>query len=458
MLLRRLLFANFRLVYRLHLFFRHRLTIAGRVMALFSLFSVMFSVNQYDTQAWQLSCLCISVFVVSWLLLPRRKITVEIQRKLPETVTHGILGHYHCVITNHSQKDLFNIFIIDEPFVDFPKFHDFINAEKKYKISRHNFIDRFIGWYKLIEILQQTKGGHVYPLCLNHLASGQSVGFEVKLLPLRRGYITFKQVRVARSDPLGLLRKITDIELAGSLLVLPGHFPFTIPLKTGYHCAWQEHFYSGNDQTLRNGSTEEFLSLRDYRRGDPARAIYWRGYARHRRLLTVEYESYASSPQHLCLLDNLADVSPDCFEAGLSLAVSWLYGLPANAATRLFCLDGQHYNASITPLLHYLACLQINRDISISQLATSHPHTLSTDMKKFTHAVLCIFCQWDQHRQRYLQHLANSGLSVLCYVITTTPSADQSLAMMQSQRLNLTEVHPDNIASKLSHLDHLPSL
>jgi uncharacterized protein (DUF58 family) len=102
----------------------------------------------------------------------------------------------------------------------------------------------------------------------------------------RRGTLRLTGATVARADPLGLVRGLARIELPDKLIVLPRRYSLprlTLPGSRRYQ-------HGGVTLASSVGESEEFMSLRDYRPGDPLQRIHWKSYARSGKPVVKEYQ------------------------------------------------------------------------------------------------------------------------------------------------------------------------
>jgi uncharacterized protein (DUF58 family) len=147
--------------------------------------------------------------------------------------------------------------------------------------------------------------------------SGEAeVSFEIT--PLRRGHLRFRGITIARPDPLGLVQALKSIELSQSLLILPKRYPMAEIRMAGT----RKYQPGGVALASTVGDSEEFVSLRDYRSGDPMRRIHWKSYARVGRPVVKEYldEFFV---RHALVLDTFTTHLGDpVFEEAVSVAAS----------------------------------------------------------------------------------------------------------------------------------------
>jgi uncharacterized protein (DUF58 family) len=124
---------------------------------------------------------------------------------------------------------------------------------------------------------------------------------RVEVVPLRRGPLRFEGVTVARPDPFGLFRGFARVPLPETVLILPRRYPLpdlTLPGIRSYQ-------RGGVALAAAVGESEEFVSLRDYRPGDPVRRVHWRSWARLGRPIVKEFQD-EFFVRHALILDTFA--------------------------------------------------------------------------------------------------------------------------------------------------------
>ena len=107
----------------------------------------------------------------------------------------------------------------------------------------------------------------------------------MELIPLSRGPLRFKGTAIARADPFGLVRSFVTVPLPQSVLILPKRYPLP-PIALPGVMKYQQ---GGVALASSVGRSEEFVSLRDYRPGDPMRHIHWKSWARTGRPIVKEF-------------------------------------------------------------------------------------------------------------------------------------------------------------------------
>ena len=142
---------------------------------------------------------------------------------------------------------------------------------------------------------------------------------RVELLPLRRGALRFTGVTLARPDPLGLFRSFARIPAPQTVLILPKRYllpPIALPGLMKY----QE---GGVTLAANVGRSEEFVALRDYRRGDPLRHIHWRSWAKADKPIVKEFED-EFFVRHALVLDTfVGEPHSEILEEAVAVAASF---------------------------------------------------------------------------------------------------------------------------------------
>ena len=148
----------------------------------------------------------------------------------------------------------------------------------------------------------------------------EEVEVRIEMTPLRRGVLRFKGLSLARSDPLGLFRAFIRLSEPDSILVLPRRYPLP-PIAFPGLLKYQD---GGVALASHVGQSEEFVSLRDYRNGDPIRHIHWRSWAKAGKPVVKEFED-EFFVRHALVLDTFTDhPNSEVFEEAVSVAASSL--------------------------------------------------------------------------------------------------------------------------------------
>ncbi|MEV5750770.1 DUF58 domain-containing protein [Actinoallomurus sp. NPDC052308] len=178
--------------------------------------------------------------------------------------------------------------------------------------------DPAVGVVTLVNVGRRELGG----LRADEVCGAGTVSVDVPSLPRggrrtvsyaiptrRRGEVTVGPLRLLRSDPLGLVRRVAVYGDGRTLLVRPRTFPLPM-LPSG-----RSRHLEGPTADNAVGGTVTFHALREYARGDDLRHVHWRSSARTGRLMVRRFVD-AGLPHTTIVLD----VRPDVYSGGDDLA------------------------------------------------------------------------------------------------------------------------------------------
>lgn len=154
------------------------------------------------------------------------------------------------------------------------------------------------GSFVLEELLTRSQPA---PVCLRR--TGPT---EVIIPGLSRGRLQLGRAVLTADDPLGVARVTLKLESGPSILVRP-----RVPLLATLFTEGGARFGSGRRRAAAGPSGLELRGVREYRDGEPLRAVHWVSTARRGRLMIRELEE---PPHHdatvLLDLDGMAEVGP----------------------------------------------------------------------------------------------------------------------------------------------------
>jgi len=144
-MLRRLLFANFKLVYRLGQWMRRRFTSTGMLILLVMPVAGVFGFDTRSTLSFQIFSVTLILLITSMSYGFMFRGKFSLCRKLPKYGTVGTPLYYSCIIKNKNRKPRRGLVLIDELYSRFPTLGEFTKAQDPLDKKR-NRIDRFIGY------------------------------------------------------------------------------------------------------------------------------------------------------------------------------------------------------------------------------------------------------------------------------------------------------------------------
>jgi uncharacterized protein (DUF58 family) len=248
------------------------------------------------------------------------------------------------------------------------------------------------------------------------LPPGREVEALVEITPLRRGILNLTGSTLARPDPFGLFRALLHVPQPGKILVLPRRYPLP-PLALPGSLKYQA---GGVALAANVGQSDEFVSLRDYRRGDPIRHIHWRSWARTGKPIVKEFED-EFFVRHALVLDTFSPgPAGELFEEAVSVAASFACTIQTQESlldllfvgAEAYCFTAGRGLAHADQMLEILASVRLctGRTLSdLEHLVLNHATLVSN--------CICIFLAWDEPRRRFVEKLRDTGVPVLVLVL-----------------------------------------
>jgi uncharacterized protein (DUF58 family) len=248
------------------------------------------------------------------------------------------------------------------------------------------------------------------------VASHGETEVNVEILPLRRGILRFTGVTLARTDPLGLFRAFYQISTPQTVLILPKRYwlpPIALPGTMKYQ-------QGGIAMAANIGQSEEFVSLRDYRQGDPVRHIHWRSWAKAGKPIVKEFED-EFFVRHALVLDTFTDEPhSEILEEAVSVAASFACTVLTQESlldllfvgAESYCFTAGRGLAHADQMLEILASVRACGDkpfATLESLVFAHVSVVS--------GCICVLQKWDDARKNFVEKLCALRIPVLVFVI-----------------------------------------
>lgn len=385
-----------------------RLTRAGMLIAGVLVASAALGIDTNQTVAYRLFTLAAALLVVAalgaWLL--RESFTIE--RLLPRVATAGESFSYRVIVTSHAAVLRDGLTLredLPDPRPDYATFR----AHLKFPTYR--------AWKRLIAARAVVEANeHSLP----PLAPRTPVEVAVQARALRRGSQHFSGLTVARSDPLALCNALFPMASAANLLVLPRRYPLPQVALPGS----RKYQPGGVALAASVGDSPEFVSLRDYRPGDPLQRIHWRSYARAGKPIVREYQDEYYE-RHALVLDSFSTADDGmAFEEAVSIAASFAYTVDTReclldlmfVGAESYCYTAGRGQLSAGGLLEVLAGVQPCRDRPF--------HTLQDAVLARRAALtgcILVLLGWDEARAEFTRRLRAQGLPLLALAVSARP-------------------------------------
>ncbi len=365
---------------------------------------------------------CVLVGAVLWLRKPARCFTLK--RVVPPNASAGDPFTYRISLHNQRGRWQRGLEFREGAPDPRPSLEQFVGLAEPGE-DRRNWFDRRYRAYRWSWLARRNVHFHPKPIQLPDVAPGATLELAVELTPLRRGRLTLAGATVARTDPFGLLRRDAVVDgTADSIVVYPRRFrlpPFPLP------GAGNRLHAGGVAMAGSVGESEEFVSVREYRPGDPLRRIHWAGWARTQRAVVKEYqEEYFV--RHALLLDTCGGgPHSDAFEDAVSLAASFAFAVDEHDSLLdlMFVGDRAYTFTAGRGLAHKEQMLQILAGVSLQpsrnfesleSLVLRHAGRLS--------GCILVLLAWDESRRHLHDRLRAIDLPLLTFVVAERKPTD----------------------------------
>ena len=384
-------------------------------------------------QAFTLLLALLLVAVLSGFRFPSR-FTVE--RGLPRFGTVGQTLRYGIVVQSLSPHPLSGLALIEDLADPRPRFGEW----KDYKLDE----TRHVRPFRLNRRVgpKPFKFATIKEVAVPTLVRNQTAEVSVEFTPLRRGIVHFAGVTLARPDPFGLFRALRRLPLSASMMILPRRYglpPLALPGAMQYQPG-------GVALATNIGRSDEFVALRDYRRGDPLRHIHWRSWAKTGKPIVKEFAD-EFFVRHALILDTFTErPHSECFEEAVSVAASFACTLlTQESLLDLLFVGPQAYSFTTgRGLAHADQMLEILASVRpchtqpfglLEQLVLNHSGSVT--------GCICVLLAWDEPRRQLVEKLKILRLPVLVLVIQPpgeTQPLDPGPLRDQPDRLHALEI------------------
>jgi len=405
-----LLYRLYRLVSGIWLWARRRFTPAGLAVLAAAALAMGLGVDTENNVVYQAFALLLSLVLVAVLYGGPFRPRLSAHRLLPRFGTAGSPIHYQVRVRNLADEPQIGLTLIERLADSRPTFKEWKAAQldeerhaRSFRVSQQRRMNPF-------------KTAEVRDAAIPPLGPRQEVEVRLEVLPLKRGALRFAGLAFARPDPLGLFRALAKMPLAQSTLILPRRYPVP-PIALPGAMKYQE---GGVAMASNVGQSEDFVSLRDYRHGDPLRHIHWRTWARAGKPVVKEFED-EFFVRHALVLDTFGDYHHvDVFEEAVSVAASFACTITTQESLldllfvgpQSYCFTAGRGLAHADQMLEILAAVHACRDQpfqTLEHLVLDHIGAVS--------GCVCVLVSWDEPRRRVVEKLLKLGIPLLVLVV-----------------------------------------
>jgi len=423
-MIRRLLYRTFRFTYTCQHWIRSRFTKAGLLVLGGLVLSGGVGLDTNRTLAYQVFTFLLSLLFISimWSLFFRTRLSVC--RILPRFGTAGQPLSYRVAIKNQTDKTQNGLVLLEDLADPRPSFQEFTQTREPGEEGR-NWFDRTVGYPRWMWLISKNRGAVIEEQPLPTFPPKGEGELRSELLPLRRGHLRFSGATIARPDPFGVFKALVTVPAEQSVLVLPKRYSLPSIRLPGT----RKYQQGGVASASSVGESEEFVSLRDYRPGDPLRRIHWKSWARIGKPVVKEFHD-EFFVRHALVLDTFLDTDhSEVLEEAVSVAASFACSIRTQESLldlmfvgpEAYCFTAGRGLDHTDKTLEILACVRACKDRPFPVL-----HQLVIERYSTLSGCICVLLSWDEERQRFINHLNSLGVPTLVLVILDNESFHQA--------------------------------
>ena len=417
LLLRRLVYKVFALYYLLWRWYRRRFTGGGLLVAGGLAASAVVGLDTNLSMAYQIFTFLFALLAISigWSQFFRNRFAAK--RVLPRFGTVGEPLSYRIVVQNTGQKPQRDLHIFDNSDDPRPTFREFSESADPKEEGR-NLFDRIIGYHRWLLLVSSKEGGVGKERSLPTLAPNGEGEVQAEIVPGQRGHLNLTSLAIARPDPFGLFKGFVTLPVQQSVLVLPKRYRLPNLSLPGT----RKYQPGGVALTYSVGDSQEFISMRDYRPGDPLRRIHWKSWAKTGKPVVKEYQD-EFFVRHGLILDTFQHTEKsEKFEEAVSVASSFACTVQTQESLldlmfvgpEAYCFTAGRGVAHTDKMLEILA--------SVGPCTDKPFHTLPPivfERSPLLSGCICVLLSWDDERQQFIGNLLELGIPTLVLVIMT---------------------------------------
>jgi hypothetical protein len=451
-MLARFLYKSYSLFYVLRHWRKRHFTPAGGMIIASIIFSGIFGFNILKTNLYQVMAFGVSVMVVALgYSLFGFKLKVSIHRILPEYASIGNKGNYEIQINNLSKKTQKGLILYEEIHDPRPSFNLLLSKEEPFEYKR-NIWDRKTLYFRWLWLIQKNQKARFDPIELPDLPAGETICVTATFVPRSRGYIHFSGCTFARPDAMGIFNRLHRVKKYQKILVLPKQYR----LETPQLVSTRQYQPGGIRLASSIGDSDEFMSLRNYRPGDPLRNVHWRTFAKTQELVIKEFED-EYFVRHAIILDTILSTGNEIiFESAVSIAASYITPLKTHEAIfdLMFVGNSAHSFSwgrglgNSKKMLEMLACVEPCDEKIVFELNSS----IQCDLKKFSSSI-CIFLGWEQDHKKVYQLFKQAMVPIFVIVLAENKiKMEEKIFRDKTAIIDIKVVQIDQIQETLGYL------
>jgi uncharacterized protein (DUF58 family) len=444
------LYRNYRFSSALKYWVQRKFTPAGALLIAAVIVMGGIGVDTNQAIAYQGFVLLWAILAVAFAWSFRKAPLFKGERVLPRVGTAGQPMRYTLSITNPGEKDQFSVTVLEDLGDPRPTYPEFANNPEPGERKRNPF-DRFFRFYRWMWLIDLKHIADSEAAKINVLKAGRTLDVSMILRPARRGHLRLRGMVFAVTDPFGFCRSYSRWSAPQSILILPKRYLLP-PISLG---GASEYHPGGVSLASSVGESEEFMSVREYRRGDPLRHIHWKSTSKTGKLIVKEFQNEYFVRQAL-ILDTFLDVpSSPAFEEAVSIAASFALSLNTQdslldllfVGTEAICVTAGHGVAQVDHMLEILASVQPCTSHEFSELEEIVLRQIAR-----VSGCVCIFLKWDEARKELVEQMSSLGIPQLIIVVKPPRERAPRIELKNDRYARVHVIDSDKVQEGLSRL------
>ncbi len=364
--------------------------------------------------AYQLFALLVCILIYSRLSLKFLVPEVSIRRHLPRYATAGEDFEYYISVFNDGDRVERDLRVVDNPKIVPPDLAQFQRMREPGEETR-NAYDRWLGFHRFVWLQKLNTGISLKTADVPDIDLKGHADATVGATPLRRGPVYFESTTILHPDPLGLNFGTIELDNRETLTVLPRRYA----VSRRFEFQGGRHFQPGGvNSTWSIGESDEFVSLRDYRDGDPIRKIHWASSAKREKPVVKEFQDEFFVRQAL-VIDSFSQTDA-IFEEVISVSASLLTNMENMDGLMDLCLMTSHPEVITAGRGYAQTSQQLEALATIEQSDGSMEEfkELLSERARLMSGCLFVFGEMDNDREQLIQSVEARGVPTAVFVVT----------------------------------------
>ena len=365
------------------------------------------------TFVYQLFALMICILLASRLSLRFLIPDVSVRRQLPRYATAGEPFEYFITVINEGDRVEKDLGITDNPKVVPPNFEQFQRSKEPGEETR-NAYDRWIGFHRFVWLQRLNTGMTIKNSQVPDVNIKGSSSATMQATPLRRGPVYFESTTILHPDPLALNYGLIEFDNREQIIVLPKRYP----VSKRFEFQGGRNFQPGGvNSTWSIGESDEFVSLRDYRDGDPIRKIHWASTAKRDKPVVKEFQDEFFVRQTLVV--DTFEQKPEVFEEVVSVAASLLTAFKDADGLMDLCFMSDRPEI-LTAGRGYAQTSQQLEALALIKETSAAPDELSemlSERSRLMSGCLMVFAGMDSRRLQLIKTVEDRGVPTAIFVV-----------------------------------------